>query len=751
MMRFLREFLLTAFLAALFSSSVFSQTASISGKVTYADDSALDNASVQIVKLKISVATDLNGLYEIRDVPPGTYTIVVHQEGFSDSSKVVELKPGEAVRLDFSMKISALREEVTVTASGSEETIVESIASTTSVGVAAIAEKASSSIGEVLETETGVAKRSFGPGSSRPVIRGFDGDRVLVLEDGVRSGSVGSQSGDHGEAIDPLGAERIEVVKGPATLLYGSNALGGVVNVIGNDENVSHEGFRGNMTVLGGTADKQAGVAGGLEYGHNAWLFRGSVSAQRASDYRSPIGYVENSASRSNSYSFGTGYFADKAYVNATYSFDLKRYGIPYAAYFEGEDVADGLGSLPVVDADVDIRMRQHKFRLNGGFRNLANAFISGVQYNVDYSDYRHKEIETVDGVDDVGTTFQNNTVSYRTMFEQTKTGKLSGRFGAEGFSRNYESVGLEQLIDGPVDHNSISFFGLEELTFERVKFQFGARVENNRYNPSNAMLVDRSFTGLSGSAGVNIGLWTGGAFVANYTNSYRAPALEELYNNGPHVGTVTYEIGNEELENERANGIDFSIRHLGDKLRFSAGYFYYHINNFVFLAPQDLDGDGQVDIEDGLPVAKYSQANSVYYGGEFDVNYHFNDLFGIYVGGDIVRAKLIDPPTDLIRIPPARLKAGLDINYKGLNIKPEGIFANKQDKVFPLETPTAGYGIFNIAGSYIVGQQHFAHIFTFNAFNLTDKLYRNHVSYIKDLAPEIGRGLKVSYSIRFF
>ena len=185
---------------------------------------------------------------------------------------------------------------------------------------------------------------------------------------------------------------------------------------------------------------------------------------------------------------------------------------------------------------------RPIRLGFGGGFRDLSNSFLSGLQYNFDYTNYRHKEIERADGIDEVGTIFDNKTFSYRSLFEQAKHGKLSGRFGFEGFNRDYEVNGAEQTIQGTVKHNAFSAFALEELDFDRVKFQFGGRVENNRYRPENVDLRDRSFTGFSGGAGVNVGLWTGGTFVANYTRSFRAPALEELYNNGPHIGTITFE-----------------------------------------------------------------------------------------------------------------------------------------------------------------------------------------------------------------
>ncbi len=740
------------FVIVFFSSiSQFAQTGSISGVVKFGTDTFLHDARVSVVQTSHTTQTDENGRYEITGVQPGRYTILAHLEGFADASQVVTVATGANLTVDFRLQIASLQEQVTVTASGIQQSVFDSFQTVNSVGSTRIAERAATSLGEVLENETGVAKRSFGPGSSRPVIRGFDGDRVLVLEDGVRSGSVGSQSGDHGETVDPLSAERIEIVKGPGTLLYGSNALGGVVNVIGHHENEAQNGFRGFFTGVGGTADRQRGGAGGVEYGLRNWLVRGNLSAQRAGDVNTPLGRVPNSASRSNSGSFGFGYYGGKAYLSGLYSGDVRRYGIPFAALFEEAGTPELGGGLPVVDEEIDIRSRRYNTRVTGGFRDLTNSFVSGVQYSLDYTDYRHKEIETADGIDEVGTVFDNKTFSYRSLFEQTKRGRLTGRFGFEGFDRSYEVNGAEQLIEGKVKHNAVSVFGLEELNFERVKFQFGGRVENNRYRPESVDLRGRSFTGFSGGAGVNFALWNGGAFIANFSHSFRAPALEELYNNGPHIGNVTFEIGNNDLRSERSNGIDLSLRHQSRRMRFSGDVFYYRIGDFVFLAPQDADGDGQIDRIDGLPVARYEQADATYMGAELNAEMTFSKYLGGFVSLDFVRAQLVDEGLDLPRIPPGRARVGLDIRYKDLSVRPEAIFAADQENIFPLETRTAGYGVFNIAGSYTIGRKHFAHIFTFNAYNLTDRLYRNHVSFIKELVPEIGRGIRFGYTVRFF
>ncbi len=751
-MKRLNYFFLIIFISIFSAGYASAQTASISGNVTYGgDNTPLHDASVKIVQLKQTTVTDDAGNYRFENVPAGRYTILVHIEGFADASKIVDVRNDGAVTADFKLQLTSLKEEVTVTASGTEQSVFDSFQSVNSVGSTRITEKASTSLGEVLESETGVAKRSFGPGTSRPVIRGFDGDRVLVAEDGVRSGSVGSQSGDHGETVDPLSAERIEVVKGPATLLYGSNAIGGVVNVISNDENQRHEGFRGNLTGVGGTVNRQLGFSGGLEYGYKNWLFRGNTSWQRTGDYDTPLGKVPNSASRSASQSFGIGYYGDKAWISGSYGFDLRRYGIPFAAIFEGGEEERIFGELPEVDEEIDLRQRENNFRIRGGFRNFENPFLNAVQYNLDYTVYRHKEIETADGIDEVGTIFDNKTFSYRSLFEQNRFGRLTGRFGFEGFSREYEVNGAEQLIDGKIKQNSLSVFALEELGFERVKFQFGGRLESNRYNAENPIYQDRDFLGFSGAAGVNFALWEGGAFVVNYTNAFRAPALEELYNNGPHIGNLAFEIGNQNLERERANGVDFSLRHISDRFRITGDVYFYRINNFVYFAYQDEDGDGDIDIEDGLPVARYEQADARYFGAELSADVTFNKYLGGFVSLDAVRAKLTDENINLPRIPPARARLGLDFRYEGLSVRPEVILAARQDRTFPLETETAGYGLFNVAASYIIGSTHYAHIFTVNATNLSDKLYRNHLSFIKDLAPEPGRGIRFGYTFRFF
>ncbi|MCA1589346.1 MAG: TonB-dependent receptor plug domain-containing protein [Acidobacteria bacterium] len=319
-----------------FSLTAAAQSSAIRGRVSSKiNGSPLHGVSVQITQLRRSVETNDEGIYEFTAVPPGTYTLVTHIEGFSDETRSVAVRANTTAIIDFSLGLNALREEVTVTATGTEESIFETFQSVDSVGSTRIREQASTAIGEVLEREAGVGKRSFGPGTGRPVIRGFDGDRVLVLQDGIRNGSLASQSGDHGEPVDTLNLERLEVIKGPATLLYGSNAIGGVVNAVTSDEDDPHEGIRGVVTGLSGTVNRQGGISGGLEYGVRKFVFKGNGNFLREGDYSTPLGRIPNSASRAYGGSVGVGYFGEKAFVNGSFGFDRRRYGVPYAPLFE--------------------------------------------------------------------------------------------------------------------------------------------------------------------------------------------------------------------------------------------------------------------------------------------------------------------------------------------------------------------------------------------------------------------------------
>lgn len=685
------------------------------------------NAVVTIAELKKSVLTDDNGGFEFRDIPAGKYQIIAHLDRVTDVVRTFTVTTGEQT-IDFELTLAPVSEQVTVTATGSAEAVESAYQAVTSIGALELAQSNPISIGDALQYQAGVAKRSFGPGSGRPVIRGFDGDRVLVLKDGLRVGGIAAQSGDEVEPLDVLSLDRVEIVKGPATLLYGSNAIGGVVNAISTND-VYQDGLSGYLTAFGSTNNWQAGGSGGFKYGVKSFLVYGSGGTQKANDYHTPLGSVLNSYARSGNVSGGAGWFSRKGWLSFSYAHDRRRYGIPVTA---GE-----------VDFEY-LKMRRHSYEVKAGLRELG-SFIESGDFALSYNDYinREFEFESDENVTELESLATNKNFNYRANFNHQRRGNLSGAFGVSGFTRDYRSVGEE----APAPHtkqNSVAVYALERVDWERIGFQFGGRLEQNGYNPE-GNFRKRNFVGFSGSAGVRVPLWMGGSFVANYQHSFRAPALEELYNNGPHPGILVFDIGNPNLDPEHGDGVDFSLRHNSERVRFGGGVYYYNISNFVYTA-----FTGTTDVGSNLPIVDYAQGNSRYVGAEASLEAQVLPTLWLNGKVDYVRAELTEQDKPLLRIPPLRGILGLDWRYRALSVRPELILANRQTRVFDNETPTAGYTVLNLNASYAIVTRRVAHIFSVNGYNLGNKLYRNHLSFIKEIAPEMGRNLRANYTLRF-
>jgi len=515
-------------------------TGSVAGRVFNEQGAAVHHATVLLVQTGQTAETDHEGRFMISGIPPGVYDLFAEAANFTSQAKLVTVTGGETVEIEMLVALSPIRETVTVTARGRHETTFQSVQSVNSLDTFDIAEKMAPSIGEVLEGELGVAKRSFGPGSARPVIRGFDGNRVLVLQDGMRTGSLGSQSGDHGESIDPGNLERLEVVKGPATLLYGSNAIGGVVNAVTRHHETHkhrHEGLRGQITSGLGSNNGLAGGNTGIEYGRGSWMFWGGGGGQRTGDYRSAEGIVENSKSRVANGKFGLGWFGETYYLTGGFGMMDGRYGIPFAGLLhehghnEEETGGSGEEDHPESEVDaVDVSWKSHNLRLTTGVLNL-DSFIDNIRFAFNYTHWQHDELEILPGgFEQVGTAFDNRQFTYRGDFDHS-SGPLTGTFGIWGTSRDYRAEG-EEALSPPVDQQDVAVFSLEEVHFERFKFQFGARLEHMRYKPEgpavgphshtsadgsgspfenrDGPLPERSFTGFSGSAGLRVGLCSG-------------------------------------------------------------------------------------------------------------------------------------------------------------------------------------------------------------------------------------------------
>ena len=530
-------------------------TGSVQGTVTFAEGGdAVHGAVVLIIGPGLVALTAEDGTFEIENVPAGTYEILAQREHLTAGQQAITVAAAQAVTVNFTLELSPVHEELTVTATpGGGTTTFEAFNAITTLDSFELSTNVVGTLGDAIENQPGVAKRSFGPGSTRPIIRGFDGDRVLMMEDGIGTGDLASQSGDHGVTMDPNGLERIEVVRGPATLLYGSNAVGGVVNAVTPHESYRDsmiEGTRGQVSADGGTANAQAGTNASMQHARGNVMMWAGGGARRTDDYETPEGTIENSATRLTTGRAGIGYFGERLFASGGFTLEDSRYGVPFADEFhQAEDAAAlGGGEPPELFVDIDSQRRVGRFDI--GMQNVGTRALDAFRVVLNVIDWEHDEIEIADGTERVGTMFDNRTYVMRAEFDQRQTATLSGTYGAWTKLRAYVATGEEALAP-PTDQTAFAAFGYQEMAFGSHRVQFGGRVERNAYTIDSRAesgqadsvgvepreVRDRDFTGMSASVGFQTDLGADATFVANLTRSYRAPALEELLLRCPGCG----------------------------------------------------------------------------------------------------------------------------------------------------------------------------------------------------------------------
>src|SRR5688500_10108297 len=360
----------------------------LSGVITQGDSNApMAGALVVIDELRREVRADANGRYVFDNVPPGNYHVGVRAEGYTTRRTEVTVgsTPAELnIAVDFDLHFAEV-----VSVSPNARPQFESYQPTTVLSGQDLAKQLESTLGSTLSESPGVSMRAFGPGPARPVIRGLDGDRVVVLEDGQRMGDLSSQSGDHGVPINPAAAKKIEVVRGPATLLYGANAIGGLVNVI-TDQIPTEPTTRptGTMTFDFGSNGGQAGGAGDVHVGNGRFALHLGGAGRRSGNYKTPEGEVDNSDSRMAMGQIGAAWTGDNAYAGASYGYDDTKYGIPV--------VEEGLISLTP---------RRHAFSVRAGASEMG-GWLQSYRATLGVRRYKHSELEG----EEVGTTFNNKS-----------------------------------------------------------------------------------------------------------------------------------------------------------------------------------------------------------------------------------------------------------------------------------------------------------------------------------------------------
>jgi len=761
--------MLTLFLG-LPSAGLSQETGNVAGRILSSEGESVSDADVRIREMGRLVRADSTGSFLLQNVRPGSYILVVTSERFGAAAERVAIEPGVTTTLDVTLSLLFHVDEILVTTGARPMARTELAITTDVVGSEELIRLNQAQLGETLSSRAGINSTYFGPGASRPVIRGFGSDRVLVLSRGIGVGDASAESPDHAVSVDALASDRIEIIRGPATLLYGGSAVGGIVNVIDGriPDELPTQHVTGQAVVFGGSVANE--FSGGVRLdgalGRFAWhadgLLRSTgdysipgfadaeLDAESEHDHAeegepdlaedAPPGVLPNSALDVARGALGVSYIGQSGYFGASFYVYDTHYGVPGHGHVleegpghEGEEEND-----PLAGANVDLLQR--RFDLEGTWL-FASDVLRQVKARFGLSYYRHFENEG----DVLGTTAKSDNWETRLELVHAPIGPLDGEIGAQFGSFEFSKTGIEEFVP-PADTDAWSLFLFEQGDAGRIRYSFGGRFEHRRVlNESDA--VERTFDGASFSAGIDWRATDPVGFAVTGGRAVKMPSATELFADGPHLATGNFEVGNPLLNEEVSYYGEASLRLLKQPVTGSITGFVNSFDDFIFLAPT-----GEEEL--GLPVFVYVQSDAVFTGFEAEIDaevWHLRDNhLGLYLVSDYVRASVTEGDVPLPRIPPFRIGGGArfensrwraDVGVKGVA---------EQDRTAPSETPTPGYTMFKAAVSYRFFFGGVTNEVLLSGTNLTNEMARNHVSFLKDVAPLPGRDLRITYRLAF-
>jgi iron complex outermembrane receptor protein len=613
-------------------------------------------------------------------------------------------------------------------------------------------------IGEALTAQAGVSATSFGPNASRPILRGLAGERVRVLTDGIGAFDVSNTSADHAVAIDPLLAERIEVLRGPASLRYGSSAIGGVVNVLDRRIPVSvpADGFdvalRGTLAsaagerAIGGNATVALGqrfaVTAGVGLADNDDLRTGGFILSRA--LRDQVrangdadiaaladlkGRIPNTQASTRTANLGAAFIDDGGTLGLSVSRYESEYGLPVRFSLEPGAEQDAV-SIDAKQTRADLRARV----------NILAGPLESIAFRGGYADYAHVEREGDGGI---GTLFANEGYEARLELRQRRVGGWQGVVGVQTFFRDFLAVGAEAFVP-PNGTFQTGLFTLQEFDTGALRFEVGGRYESTNIK-SGDVTFDRTFNAASVAGGVFWAVAPRVKFGLNLSSTARAPSAEELLANGPHVGTQSYEIGDPGFGIERARGIEAVLRLGGGRWRIDAAAYHSRFSDYIY----EFETGAVID---DLPVFQFAQGDARYEGFEVEAAIDWIARPGLTIGTDMVfdavRAT-IDDFGPAPRIPPLRIRGGTEVMAGAIGVRAEGEWIAAQRRVTGFETETEGFATANVSANWKPVAARDIRV-TLAANNLFDAVGRRHASFLKDYAPLAGRDVRLAVSARF-
>ncbi len=601
-----------------------------------------------------------------------------------------------------------------------------------------IIQQGGGTLADSLSNIPGVSSSGFASGAGRPVIRGMDASRVRVLEDGTSSSDVSDVGPDHGVPIDPLSTQSIEVVRGAATLRYGSQAIGGVVNALNNrvPTELPDKPFTGEADASYDSVSDAGQVALMADGSAGQFAFHADGFYRHADDYATPLGTQANSFMRGDGYTAGASFFPDPGthFGLAVIHYDAK-YGIPSETTF--------------------IDMRQTKV-IGRAAIDLGGDLFQALNIDASYATYAHNEDDPLGGgAFDVVSTFRNREYDGRAELLLGDIGPFTNTaVGTELQSREYQALGDDSAFLFPTLTQTASLFVFTELPIgSRIHVQGSGRVEDSDITgtPASDVFTARNFVPISGAVGVLFDLTDALKLGFTASSTARAPAITELFARGAHDGPLTFETGDPTLRMERANSLEGTFRVRLDRFHLDASAYYTAFDHYIYgaLTGRTCDDDGNCIAGPGneLRELNYTQASAHFYGGEvqgtYDLWQHGTGTLSAEVQGDYVRARLAGG-LNVPRIPPWRVGGGLSWASDSFNAGIKAFYVGKQDDFGAFDTPTPDYVSLDATLAWRPFASRPGTEIALIGHNLTDDLQRNAASFNKDIVAMPGRDIRV-------
>ncbi|MBC7851014.1 MAG: TonB-dependent receptor [Chitinophagaceae bacterium] len=748
------------------NASVPFEQVSFTGKITDArTGDPLVGASVYIADLRTGAATNQAGVFTINNISPGRHLVEISFVGYAGVTEYIDIR--SSVSRDFSLAAAIVENnEVVVTGVSRATQLRRTPTPVTVVRRQEIMRITATNLVDALSRKPGISQLSTGPAISKPVIRGLGYNRVVVLNDGIRQ--EGQQWGDeHGIEIDEYSVNKIEILKGPASLMYGSDAMAGVINILTNVP-VPEGTLRGNVLANYQTNNRLRGTGLNLSATYKTgfnWNVFGSLKA--AADYSNRYdGRVYNSKFNEKNFGGYAGYNGSWGYSHLVISSFNQHAGI-----IEGDREADGSfikpipggGSVVVTEADnnsVSPEIPWQNIRHNRIISD--NNFLLGasrLSLTVGYQNNRRIEFGNVDDPSEKELFFDLGTLTYNAVVHLPEINQWRTAIGVNGMSQQNKNKGAEVLIPeyGLFD---VGVFVYTQKTADKFTLSGGLRFDHrsldSKYFEESGDVkfseLKRSFSNVSGSAGISYLPSPDFIIKFNVARGFRAPGIPELASNGTHEGTNRYEYGTSSLKSETSTQIDAGLEWNTRHLSVTANMFYNSIDNFIFYRKLAALGGGDSTVEvDGEDITafKFDQQNAVLWGGEFTIDIHPHPLDWLHIENSLslVRGRFnnaIDGIKDLPNIPAARLLSELraDLFPKGKFFR-NGFLKFEIDNNFKQDHPFAAYGTETATGSYTLlntgigtdlvnRKQATICSIIFTVSNITDVAYQNHLNRLK-------------------